>query len=297
MNKIVLTGILGWLFLFSYCPLNAQDDDLEALLEEEMGTIKENILGTFLSAYVLNNPSVEMLSRNGANFRISHKFDFLNTGANNFYGFDHSSVYCGLEYAPLDWLNLGIGRNTFRESINSQLRVRIIRQSKGNINIPITLVAYGELDYSTKEYTNEDLNSDKTGRIEYTSQLLLASKINSSLSIQIMPTYIHRNLVKTKEDINSIYALGLGGTYRLYKRFRINAEYFWVQNHNTTDEKYYSPLSIGICYQTSRHAFELFATNSSGITSNNHIAFTKGDFWAGDICIGFNVSIVFSVKR
>lgn len=277
--------------------LKAQDEDLEALLEEEMGVVQENILGTFLSSYILNNPSVEMLDKNGVNFRISHKFGFLNSGAENFYGFDYSSVYYGVEYAPADWINLGVGRGTFRKSVNGQLKLRLLRQSKGETNMPISLVAYGELDYKTTQYTNEELNADRIGRMEYTSQLLLARKFGSNLSIQLIPTYIHKNLVETKDDQNSIVAMGFGGTYRLYNRLRLNAEYFWVQEHNTPDEDYYSPFSIGICYQTSRHAFEVFATNSTGITSNNHITFTTGNFWSGDICIGFNVSIIFSVKR
>jgi hypothetical protein len=127
--------------------------------------------------------------------------------------------------------------------------------------------------------------------------MLLARKFGNSCAIQLIPTWVHRNLVKTKVDRNDIFALGIGGTYRLFKRLRLNAEYFLTQEHNTPEEEYYSPLAIGICYQTSRHAFEVFATNARAITTNNLIGATTGNFWKGDICIGFNVSIIFSVKR
>lgn len=275
----------------------SQDNDLEALLELEIGPTKEYVLGTFLSTYIMNNHSVEVLNKNGLNFRISHKFGFLNTGPENFYGFDHSSAFMGFEYAPLDWINIGIARATFRESVNSMIKIRILRQSEGDKIIPLSVVIYSELDYKTKQYINKDLQNDRIGRIDYTTQLLLARKFNKYLSVQLMPGYIHRNLVETNEDKNGIASLGFGGSYRFYKRLRFNAEYYLVQNHDIPAQDFHAPFSAGICYQTSRHSFELFATNSTGITSNNHIAYTTGNFWNGDICIGFNISIIFSVNN
>lgn len=295
--RFTLKILLLFAFLITACNIAAQDEDLEALLEDEMGVAQEKVFGTFLSTFVLCNPSVEILNKNGLNFRFSHKFGYLNSGAEHFFGFDNSYAFIGFEYAPLDWINIGIARSTFRASVNGQLKIRMLRQAKGLRNIPLSLVAYGEMDYTTEKYANEDVNKDYAGRLEYTSQLLIARKFGKLFSLQLMPGYIHRNLVTTTEDLNNIWSVGFAGTLRLYKKLRLNAEYFWVQEHNTSEETYYSPFSIGICYQTSRHAFELFATNSQGITLNNHIARTMGNFWKGDICIGFNISIVFSVKR
>jgi hypothetical protein len=292
--KIIFSTLL---FLCGSIRLSSQDTDLEKLLEAEIGETTDYTYGTFLSTYVLNNHSVDLLNRNGINFRFSHKFGFLNSGPESFYGFDHSSVFYDVEYAPLDWINVSIGRSTFRESVNSHLKVRLLRQSKGKVTFPFTVTAYGELDYKTAHFTNDALNSDRAGRLEYTSQLLIARKFDGIFSLQVMPTYIHRNLVETKADLNNIYAMGFGGTLILLDRFRVNAEYFWTQEHNNLTEEFYSPVSLGICYQTSRHSFEIFATNTTGITSNDNIAYTTGNFWKGDICIGFNVSIIFSLKH
>jgi hypothetical protein len=277
--------------------LNAQVDDLELMLEKEVGPVKDETKATFLSTFVLSNPSVEMLDKKGINMRISHKFGFLNSGSESFYGFDNSSSYIGLDYAPLNRINVGIGRSTFRKSVNSHIKINVFRQSKGYRSIPLTIALYGELDYRTQKYFNSDLQEDRLGRIEYSSQLLIARKFGNIFSLQLMPTFIHRNLVETENDTNNIYALGIGGTLRLQKVLRLNFEYFWVSEHDTPKTDYYSPISFGICYQTSRHAFELFATNSTGITANNNIAFTTGNFWKGDIGIGFNISIIFSVNR
>ena len=295
--KHFLKILLFAVFLIPIKHAIAQNEDLEALLEDEIGVVQENTYGTFLSTFVLCNPSVEVLNKNGLNFRFSHKFGYFSSGAEHFYGFDNSYAFIGIEYAPLDWINIGLARSTFRASINGQLKVRILRQAQGLRNIPISLVAYGEMDYTTERHANADVNKDYAGRIEYTSQLLIARKFGTLFSLQLMPGYIHRNLVKTTEDLNNIWSVGFAGTLRLFKKLRLNAEYFWVQEHNTAEETFYAPFSLGVCYQTARHSFELFTTNSQGITLNNHIARTTGSFWKGDICIGFNVSIIFSVKR
>lgn len=275
----------------------AQETDLESLLDEEMGATENKVFGTFLSTFILNNHSVEVLNKNGINFRISHKFDYLNTGAEECFGFDKSTVFMGVEFAPTDWMNIGIGRGTFRESFNGMMKIKILQQTEGSKNIPVSLVAFGEMVYRTNNYINEDLQNDRIGRLEYTSQLLIARKIGNLFSLQLMPGYVHRNLVETNEEKNGIASLGLGGSYKLLKRLRLNAEYFFVQDHDTPTQDYYSPISVGMCYQSSRHSFEVFATNSTGIASNNHIAYTTGNFWKGDICIGFNISIIFSVKK
>jgi hypothetical protein len=295
MKTLQLTSIV---LLLSGCLLTrAQTSDLEAMLEQEMEPRQEYVLGTFVSSYVLNNPSVEFLNKHGLNIRISHKFGLLNSGADNFFGFDHSSAYMGLEYAPIDWLNIGMGRGTFRESVNAHTKFRLLRQTEGSKNFPFTLAVYAEMDYKTKEYIDEAIQNDRTGRLEYTSQLLIARKFGKLAALQVMPGYLHRNLVETRNDPNGIAFVGIGGTLRLSKSVRMNAEYFWVQEHDTPLREYFSPVSVGISYQTSRHAFELFATNSSGITSNNFLANTTNNFFEGDICIAFNVSIVLSVKK
>lgn len=288
---------LGLLLIIWPIAIMAQTEDLEMMLEAEMGPLTEKANATFLSTYVLNTPSVEMLNKNGINFRISHKFGFLRTGSENAFGFDDASVFSGVEYSPLDGINIGIGKGTYRKSINTSVKIKIIDQVKGAKNIPVTIVAYGELDYRTQHYTNPDLQSNYTGRIEYTTHLLIARKLGNAFALQIMPTYIHRNLVETTEDNNDIIAIGIGSTYRINKTLRINAEYFTVEQHNTSIQDYNNPLALGICWQTSRHAFEVFGTNSTGITSNNNIAHTKGNFFKGDIGIGFNISIIFSTKR
>jgi hypothetical protein len=272
-------------------------DDLEAQLLAEMGQPVDYAMGTFLSSHILNSQSSELIGQRGIGFRVAHKFGKFTSGADHFFGFDDSNSMLELNYALADWWNVGIGRATLNEEVCGFTKFRILRQSTGARFMPVSLTFVSNLEYKTRQFDNEERNNNFIDRLVYTSQLLISRKINPSLSVQLMPTYVHVNLVETLFDKNDLAALGLGATYKVYKNFRLNAEYYWVQPHNTPFAEYHHPLSLGICYQTSRHAFELFVTNAQGISESNYITATTDNFFKGEIRIGFNVSTVFTLGR
>lgn len=291
VKKIVFT-LLSLLIAFG---IKAQDD-LEALLLNKMDKTVEYTYGTFLSTHVLNNQSTEMLNKHGIGFRISHQFGNIASGANKFFGFDDANSFMEVNYAISDWCNIGLGRATINESAHGFSKFRLLRQSKGARVMPVSAILLLNGNYTTRKYDDPERDKNVANRLDYTTQLIIARKIRSQFSSQLIPTYIHRNLVGTKNDRNNILALGIGATYKIRKKFSFNLEYFLVQNHDTPSTKYYNPLSLGIGYQTSRHAMELFVTNAYGITENNYIANTINNFNKSDIRIGFNISTVFSLK-
>ena len=64
-------------------------------------------------------------------------------------------------------------------------------------------------------------------RFSYAYQLMIARKFNEKLSVQIMPTLIHRNLVAAKAESNDVFALGAAVKYNLTPVLAISAEYFY----------------------------------------------------------------------
>jgi hypothetical protein len=287
--------LISLFLIISVCSISAQDD-LEALLMNEMGEEVEYEFGTFISNNVLNNHSTEMTNKNGIGFRISHKFGSLKSGPAAFYGFDNAISLFEVNYAPVDWWNIGLGRSTVNESMNAYTKFRIARQSTGAKVMPVSVAMLLVANCVTTQFEDENRNNQLAERFDYTSQLLIARKFGKNFSAQLTPTYIHRNLVKTKAELNDLVALGFGATYKIKQHFSVNAEYFWVQKHNTPSTEYFNPLSVGVCYQTSRHAFELFVTNSNGITETQFLANTTNDFLKGDVRIGFNIATVFTLK-
>lgn len=293
MNLKILTFTL---FCFISGATFAQDD-LEMLLMGEIGEQTDYTLSTFLSSHLLNSHSTELVEKNGLGFRIAHKFGLMNSNAGHFFGFDDANSMIEANYAIADWWNVGIGRATLSDQFCGYTKFRLLQQSQGAKNMPVSVTMVGHTEYNTTKFTNPERDKNQADRFNYVTQLLIARKINSFVSAQLMPTFIHRNLVDTKDDKNSISALGFGASFRISHTFRANAEYYLVEQHNTPNVNYYNPLSIGISYQTSRHAFELFATNAQGVAESHYIGATTNNFFKGQIRVGFNVSTVFTLMK
>ncbi len=158
------------------------------------------------------------------------------------------------------------------------------------------------------EYIGSNLDPNYTNsysRTSYVQQILLARKFSDNLSIQLAPTYIHRNLVPSELDKNDLFSLGLGGRLKLSKRISLNVEYFYVYRANESALnapnsgaiKYYNPLSIGIDIETGGHVFQIMLTNAQAMREGGFIGKTTGSWSNAGVHLGFNISRVFSFTK
>jgi hypothetical protein len=104
-NKSFLTVFFLMLIITS---LKAQD--IDALLEEATGSDTQYTSATFKSTRIVSGHSIERMPEGQLDFRISHRFGTLNSGAYNFWGLDQANIHLSLEYGITDWLMTGIGR-------------------------------------------------------------------------------------------------------------------------------------------------------------------------------------------
>jgi hypothetical protein len=135
-----------------------------------------------------------------------------------------------------------------------------------------------------------------SGRLDYTYQLLIARKFTSDLSLQLMPTMVHRNLVSTADVDNDLFAMGIGGRYKLTNRVSLNLEYYYRLNSGPEQDIYYNPIAIGVDIETGGHVFQLHFTNAQAMVEEGFITETTGNFFSGDIHFGFNISRSFQLK-
>ncbi|MDZ7647998.1 MAG: DUF5777 family beta-barrel protein [Cytophagales bacterium] len=56
-------------------------------------------------------------------------------------------------------------------------------------------------------------------------------------------------------------------------------------------------MGFGIDIETGGHVFQLVLTNSRGLTERAFITETTGEFFDGDIHLGFNITRTFQIKR
>jgi hypothetical protein len=284
--------ILSFFVLGLAFQLQAQDDLLNMM--ETAPSKPEPVTATFKTTRVLNGHSIEHVAKRHLDFRINHRFGLLNSGFDQFYGLDYARIRLGLEYGLTDWCMIGIGRsNLGRKAWDYFAKFKILRQTKTN-SVPL---AVSFLATAAVDVTKIPKSTSLTDRTTYTYQLLLARKFTDGISIQLTPTLIHRNQVETENLSNDIFALGIGGRFKITKRTSFNIEYYYLLDpKKVSNDKLVNNLSVGFDIETGGHVFQLHFTNSLGLIERDFIANTTNKWDKGQISYGFNISRTFSFR-
>jgi len=281
------------IFLFGS---RAVAQDLMDLLNEDESKKTDYTYATFKATRVINGQSIEIPPKGALNFVISHHFGRVNSGAYEWFGLDQANIRFGFDYGITDWLSVGIGRTSVKKTYDGSIKVKILRQSKGYKNMPVSLTYFTNMAITALKWQDPERANYFSSRMEYVHQILIARKFGSSLSVQIMPTFIHRNLVPTINDQNDVYAIGAGGRIKITNRLAITAESYFLMPGQTREE-FFNTLSVGIDLETGGHVFQLYLTNSQGLIEEQFIPMTTGNWLNGDIHIGFNIHRTFQIAR
>ncbi|MEQ8471881.1 MAG: DUF5777 family beta-barrel protein [Marinoscillum sp.] len=254
---------------------------------------------TFDDTRIINGHSIETNTEGVLTFIISHRFGKINEGAYQQFGLDNATMRIGFDYGITNNLSVGIGRSTFEKTRDGYLKYRLLAQSTGEKKMPITLTLLGSSAMKTVKRP-DGINLDFAQKLTYTGQLLIARKFGPRLSLQLMPTYLHRNLVNDDEK-NTIYSLGAAGQYQVLKNWSLSVEYYATHPDDLPDGsgpslEHYQSIAVGIQIDTKGHVFQLQFGNSAGMTEKFFIAETTGNWLDGDIHFGFNITRDFTVK-
>ena len=282
------------LVIFGHFNTYSQDDDLMGMLKDK--PVIEYTSATFKTTLVVIGESIENPPNGNLIFNVQHRFGPINSGWYDMWGLDMANTRLGFQYGINDWIGIGIGRSTLGKELDGNIKVKILRQSKGLKKMPISVSYYGNMAVSTLKWQNPDVDNYFSSRISYVNQLLIARKMSPGVSLQLMPTLIHRNLVDSIQDDNDVWAVGAGGRFKVSKRVSVNAEYYYVISKQTAQD-FTNSFSIGVDLETGGHVFQLYLTNSLGIIEEQFIPRTDGKWANGDIHIGFNISRAFVIKK
>ncbi len=308
---LCITILLTNLFSFA-------QDDLLSLVEETKAEPSQKVYATFKTYRLGNGQTIETVKKKNLDYRIAHRFgsvynsassaNALNDAAHTAFGFDIAAdIRNSFDYGILDNLTVGIGRSRFREMVDASFKWRFLTQTS-DFKIPISVALYGDMGYTTMRTDNlyngivKDFPTNEAHRINYFAQLIIASKITNWLSLQILPSWSHRNYIKQsinpnngKEDSNDIISLGFGGRIKITKRLCIIGDYFYnFSPYFENNPMAFNPLALGFEIETGGHVFSLLFTNSSALIENNFIPYTTDTWGKGQIKFGFCISRTFA---
>lgn len=256
----------------------------------------EYTYATFKASRLIMGQTVENTAPGELNFLIEHNFGRVNLGPYEFFGLDRANMRLGLDYGVNNWLNVGVGRSSYEKTYDAFAKARILRQSKGERNMPVTVSAYANIMLNSTKWQDTSRTNYFTSRLSYTAQLLIARKFSNAFSLQLMPTYIHKNLVPRTIDQNDIFAMGIGTRIKVTQRTSITGEYYYLLPGQTADD-YQNCLSLGFDLETGGHIFQLRISNAQPMFERGFITETSGKWSKGDIYFGFTINRIFTIVK
>lgn len=313
MKKIVLLLVFG---LGCWTIVNAQDS-----AEVKEAPKKKYTRATFNSTRIINMQSTEIVSKGNLQFMINHHFGYFwdkdrggKTGGlfnerfrqnvANLFGLNTgiAHTYLSFDYSPTAWGNVGLAA-TGRTGYEGWVKFRLLRQQTGLKNVPVSLALYSMANVWTSKKEALEFTDN---RWSFMHQVLVARKFSDKLSLQLMPTLIHFNIVPYGiNNSNLVWSLGLGGKYKLASKLNLTFEYARQLNmyknliSKTGSIINYSPdlLSAGLEINTGGHLFQFFVGNTVDGSNIDHLARNNSWIKDGKFAMGFTINRSLSLKK
>ena len=283
-----------WLCLamaFTWTLMAGAQDDLLGMLGPVADPNKP-VSATFKDTRIINAQSNETPAAGVLHFVIAHRFGQISDGAYALWGLDNASMRMAFDYGITDRIAVGVARSTYQKTYEANAKVRLLQQTE---RVPLSVTGYSVMMCNGLRWADPDRDNYFSSRLSYAHQLVVSRKFNSDLSLALIPSVVHNNLVATADLPHDQYLIGAGGRYKFTQRVSLNAEYFHRLNPPAADP-YRNSLSLGVDIETGGHVFQLHVTNSRGMFERAFLTETVGQWTAGDIYFGFNLSRVFTVR-
>ncbi len=276
--------------LFAFNIANAQDDlmnELDSAPKEKVATS-----AAFKGLQICNIQSTKLPAKHEWYFVVSHRFGDATHGLDNFFGLDAAYTKLGGIYGVTNWLSLGLSRHTYNKTYEGTSKLRIANQMESGF--PFTIVVYNTVDVNSALKKEIDPELKFSDRLAFTSQLLISSKLNESISIEVNPILVHKNLYEPTQENKDQFLIAAGGRFKVSKRMSFNIDYAARMN-KMKDTPYYNPLSIGMDIDTGGHIFQMVFSNSQAMNDVAYFTNGLGQWDAGQrgIFFGFNMYRVF----
>lgn len=280
-----MTKTLLFLSMFSSVLAFSQED-----LLKDIDTISTNNISSppaFKALQIVTGQSTKLTAKNEWYFVVAHRFGDVSKGFKNFFGLDDASTKLGAIYGLTDGISLSLSRETNMKTFEFGAKYRLLKQSE---NVPVDLVGYNVMAINTDLDKDTYLHLKFGDRLSYLTQALISRRFNEDLSLQLSPSYVHKNLYEPTIEDNNQFLTGIGGRYKISKRISINAEYFVNFDKNSF---YKNPLSLGMDIETGGHVFQLLFSNSQLNSDIGYLTNATGKWEKGQIFFGFNLYRVF----
>lgn len=296
MKKIISLFVL---VLGFWSTSMAQDSTVEKEMPKQKFT-----RATFNSTKIINMQSTEMTSPGSLQFLISHHFSPIwNEDAStqdNLAGFlglnsGLAYTYLSFDYSPTKWMNLGLAM-AGKYKYEGWAKFKVLRQQTGEKNIPVSVATYSVFNVLAAE---DPTGHEGWNKFSYLNQLLISRKFSDKLSLELIPSWIHFNIVPYgANNSNNVFNLGLAGKYKLSSNKNLTVEYSRQLNmyEDLVDKNgtvySYEPnlLSLGMEFNTGAHLFQFYIGNTTLASNIDQLARNTSDLSFKNWAFGFTIN-------
>ncbi len=314
MTVVCITGLMS-------TSIFAQEDSSFSLFDEPKAPVAEKVQFAFKTTKVVNLQSLELIDAGVFDFKMSHRFGALNSGAAKFnsedavnaFGLDVATIRLGGEYGVNENLMVGLGRYNVKseKGVDAYVKYRLMHQTSDNKK-PLSILLLGAVDYKNTQYDRTIIGIagpvtmtwgiPGKQRLSYVGQVIVGKKVNDDFSWVISPTVVVSGM-NDRYDADSEsfvssgtartqFALGMGFRNKLSARTSLNMEYIPILNGNGD---FYNSFSVGFDIETGGHVFQVDFTNSLGMNESMFISRNADRWGAAGVRLGFNLHRVFTV--
>jgi hypothetical protein len=266
--------------------------NMSTMDESRVKSVKSQALLPFSGWKVVNIPTTRTVDTGIWLFLIGHRFlPRTNDGYSVFYGLDGSAnIFLNLGYALSDKLFINLGRSNLQDNIEFDVRYGIKKQVSGD-KLPVAIAIQASGNWLSEKREGEDrLHSDV---LKFTGQAMLSHQLRDGLSFIVVPGILINPDSKTKSE-DPLITIGLGGKIHLYKSVSIVAEWSpivsgYILTESLGNFNRFDTWASGIELAVGGHVFQIIATNSTGLTTDQYMRGGDLDIRDGDFRIGFNI--------
>lgn len=291
--KNYITLILAFLIL-PFIGFSQENEVKEEKVKEKLAR------PTFESSAVIDNPSNTLFNKGTMEVDLQHRFGLINGNNNDLVGFwGASNIRVALSYAIIDRITVGFGTTKYKRYQDFNLKGAILQQTRSN-STPLSITYYG--NWTISALPKDDFNMIQD-RYSFYNQIIFAKRFSDSFSLEFAPSLSHYNAV-TSNMKNDVFSIAFGAKFKVSPGTNILIDYsqpLTTYAEATAEELAEGGVntpkagfSFGVEFNTSAHAFQLFATNYWGIVPQQNYVYNQNDFFKGDILIGFNITRLYN---
>lgn len=297
----------------------AQDDSVTVVTQtDEPAPVKAKpVKNTFRSVWIIDNQTVMVPIKGTFEVDIQHRFGTVENGIKDLWGiYASANMRIGFIYTPINNLSVGFGatRNGGNMLLDGNAKYAILRQTKDKY--PVSVTYYGNMAYATKADPDHFLYTYPSQRWTFFNQLIIARKVTDKFSVQVAAGLAHQNSVPgyyAKKDTNQfiykkqkfdLFTASVSARYTLSEVTSVIVDYDQPLTKFPTDNPHPN-LAFGFEFNTSGHAFQVFAGNYSLLNpqmnslynTNNPFGFKQRDgkkVKGGQFLIGFNITRIWN---